>query len=137
MRSKSGIPPPSHFITIDLITVRRLAPISFRGVLSILLDPLQPTWLISRAARLLVFLATCQLWSSLPLPCLIVSTDPSLFRYLSSPTDQDSDAELACTDTSKLPHIERLCFHLTDNERQSQEVGTREFAVTIFFVHDK
>ncbi|KAJ7251529.1 hypothetical protein B0H12DRAFT_1234163 [Mycena haematopus] len=89
-----------------------------KDVLMILLDTLQPSWLIGRGVRLLVFLAT----------------QPILSRELlsSSERPQLSD-EVKAKDSPRLPHIERLCSYLIDESRKDPEEVEMKTHILTFF----
>ncbi|KAH9929304.1 hypothetical protein B0H21DRAFT_762053 [Amylocystis lapponica] len=75
------------------------------GVLSTLLSPLQPTWLLYRATRILATLAS----------------HFHLFRILLSFPDPESPQESEARDLKKIPHIEQLALHLIDTTREDSE----------------
>ncbi|KZP18692.1 hypothetical protein FIBSPDRAFT_828969 [Athelia psychrophila] len=86
-------------------------------VLAVLLDSIQPLWLLHRSSKLLVYL----------------SSRPLLFRALLSYPDPDA-AAAAGKDFTKIPHIERLCALLVDVSFQDphQAVGLKD-AILAFF----
>ncbi|KAF8210378.1 hypothetical protein K438DRAFT_153730 [Mycena galopus ATCC 62051] len=76
-----------------------------KDIMMILLDTLQPAWLVGRGVRLLVFLAT----------------QPKLSRLLASSERPQLSNEVKAKDSTRLPHIERLCSYLIDESRKDSE----------------
>ncbi|KAF7376232.1 hypothetical protein MSAN_00038400 [Mycena sanguinolenta] len=89
-----------------------------KNLIMILLDTLQPAWLIGRGVRLLVFLAT----------------HPKLCRDLLSNSErpQLSD-EVKAKDITRLPHIERLCSYLIEDSRKDSEGVEMKTQILTFF----
>jgi hypothetical protein len=87
----------------------------------VLLDVAQPSWLLERSTRLLVFLATrafqtCQI---LFVVLLMNGQDPKLSHdLLSSGENVVASDDGKAKDAPRLLHIERLCFYLTDTSRK-------------------
>jgi len=101
----------------DLIS--RLAMIcNSKDIVMILLDTSQPSCLVRRGVRLLVFLAT----------------HPKLSRDLlsSSEKTQLSD-EVKVKDSTRLPHIERLCSYLIDASQKDSEAVEMKTQILTFF----
>ncbi|OCH88272.1 hypothetical protein OBBRIDRAFT_96429 [Obba rivulosa] len=91
----------------DLAVRLSYIPRSFQ-VLTILLDPAQPTAVLYRAARAISFLATHQ----------------SLFQHLLAfPNSHRGDAGPLTQDFSKIPHIERMASYLIDRSRIGLEAN--------------
>ncbi|KAJ7901938.1 hypothetical protein B0H14DRAFT_1261278 [Mycena olivaceomarginata] len=99
--------------------IGRLAMIcGSKDILMILLDTLQPSWIVQRGIRLLVFLAT----------------HPKLCRDLLSNSErpQLSD-DVKAKDITRLPHIERLCSYLIDVSRKDSEGVEMKTQILTFF----
>ena len=114
------------------IIITSLAAIASAGeLMSVLLHPSQPPWLLHRSCRLLAVLATCEHASHLLIGSDIktefltnpmhVPTDPRLFKYL-SPHPEPSISGVRNQDTDKLAYLEQLCTLLIDPGHQCQEV---------------
>lgn len=90
----------------------------------ILLDTLQPSWIVQRGIRLLVFLATRACVQVCKTLLALKLSDPKLCRDLLSNSErpQLSD-DVKAKDITRLPHIERLCSYLIDVSRKDSEVG--------------
>ncbi|KAJ7770127.1 hypothetical protein DFH07DRAFT_266343 [Mycena maculata] len=98
--------------------IRRLAILcNSKDVLMILLDTSQPSRLLSRSTRLLVFLAT----------------HAELSRNLLSSPESAPTSEGKAKDAPKLPHIERLCSYLIDSSRKDSEAVEMKSQVLSFF----
>ncbi|KAI0930684.1 hypothetical protein AcV5_007334 [Taiwanofungus camphoratus] len=96
-------------------------------VLSTLLAPSQPTWLLYRSTRLLALLASHR----------------SLYRELLSFPDPDTDTpeqDPGSRDFGKIPHIEQLAAYLIDTTREGQEADalretTLAFVASLSIAH--
>ncbi|KAJ6499201.1 hypothetical protein C8R45DRAFT_1093446 [Mycena sanguinolenta] len=98
--------------------IGRLAVICSQDIVMILLDTLQPSWLIGRGVRLLVCLAT----------------QPKLCRDLLSSSERPAlSDEVKAKDITRLPHIDRLCSYLIDDSRKDPEGAEMKTQILTFF----
>ncbi|KAJ6587023.1 hypothetical protein DFH09DRAFT_1142331 [Mycena vulgaris] len=102
----------------DDLIVRLARLCTSNDVLMILLDSSQPSWLLLRTTRLLVFLAT----------------HPKLSRdLLSSPEEVPPLDRGKVKDAPRLLHIERLCSYLIDASRKNSEAIDMKSQILTFF----
>ncbi|KAL6308039.1 hypothetical protein BKA93DRAFT_765040 [Sparassis latifolia] len=100
----------------DDLAIRLSFILKSPNVLSILLAPSQPTWLLHRSARLLAFLAS----------------HPSLFRYLLLYPETNAGEALGEKGFRHIPYIEQLSFYLTDITRQGPEADLLRESILTF-----
>lgn len=96
---------------------------SHQEAMMTLLDFKQPSWLLTKACKLLALFSTRRLWYFSRCSSLFtITTDHVLFRSLLSIPGSGTLDERMEDEEQKNIYVERLCSHLIDYDRQDADV---------------